>query len=124
MTTRLLSAPWVLLGAPVVGGGPPVALRDGAVALDGDTVVAVGPAAALTARFGSPERFDAVLLPALCNAHLHLELSHLAGAVPGGAGLPAWIERFVTARSAGSSARWSEAGGPPSRSRRPAGSVE
>jgi aminodeoxyfutalosine deaminase len=98
--TRLLSAPWVLLGAPAEAGEAPVALRDGAVALDGDTVVAVGPAAQLAARFGSPERLDAVLLPALVNAHLHLELSHLAGAVPGGAGLPAWIERFVKARLA------------------------
>jgi cytosine/adenosine deaminase-related metal-dependent hydrolase len=32
------------------------------------------------------------------NAHLHLELSHLAGAVEGGEGLPAWIELFVSAR--------------------------
>jgi cytosine/adenosine deaminase-related metal-dependent hydrolase len=96
--TRLLSAPWVLLGAPAPGGAP-VALRDGAVALDGDTVVAVGPAAALGARFGAAERLDAVLLPALVNAHLHLELSHLAGAVPGGAGLPAWIEAFIAARA-------------------------
>lgn len=95
--TRLLSAPWVLLGAPAGAGVAPVALRDGAVALDGDTVVAVGAAAQLAARFGSPERLDAVLLPALVNAHLHLELSHLAGAVPGGAGLPAWIEGLVQA---------------------------
>jgi cytosine/adenosine deaminase-related metal-dependent hydrolase len=103
--TRLLSAPWVLLGAPGVGGGPSVALRDGAVALDGDTVVAVGPEAELTARFGAPRRLDAVLLPALVNAHLHLELSHLAGAVPGGDGLPAWIEDFVKARFAADGAQ-------------------
>ena len=102
---RLLSAPWVLLGAPAQRGEAPVALRDGAVALDGDTVVAVGPAAALSARFGPAERLDAVLLPALCNAHLHLELSHLAGAVPGGAGLPAWIEAFVKARSSADTSR-------------------
>ena len=103
--TRVVSAPWVLLGAPTQRGEAPVALRDGAVALDGDTVVAVGPAAALAARFGPAERLDAVLLPALVNAHLHLELSHLAGAVPGGAGLPAWIEAFVKARSAADASR-------------------
>lgn len=103
--TRLLSAPWVLLGAPTLRGGAPVALRDGAVALDGDTVVAVGQAAELTARFGAPERLDSVLLPALVNAHLHLELSHLAGAVPGGGGLPAWIEALVRARLAADAAR-------------------
>jgi cytosine/adenosine deaminase-related metal-dependent hydrolase len=44
---------------------------------------------------------DAVLLPALVNAHLHLELSHLAGAVPGGRGLVPWIRALVAARAAG-----------------------
>jgi aminodeoxyfutalosine deaminase len=76
------------------------AIRDGAIALDGDHIVAVGPAAELEARFGKAERLDAVILPALVNAHLHLELSHLAGAVTGGGGLPAWIRRFLAARAA------------------------
>ena len=73
-------------------------IRDGAVALDGDRIVAVGPRAEVEARHGAGERRDGVLLPALVNAHLHLELSHLAGAVEGGEGLPAWIELFVSAR--------------------------
>ena len=46
-----------------------------------------------------------MLLPALVNAHLHLELSHLAGAVAGGDGLPAWIERFVKVRATADAAR-------------------
>lgn len=96
--TRVLSAPWVLTGA--TDGAGPAALRDGAVALDGEVVLAVGPAAEVTARFGPAERHDAVLLPALVNAHLHLELGHLAGAVPGGDGLAGWIARFVEARKA------------------------
>jgi cytosine/adenosine deaminase-related metal-dependent hydrolase len=90
---RVLAADWVLEGR---GGG---ALRDGAIALDGDRIVAVGPRAELEARHGRAERREGVLLPALVNAHLHLELSHLAGEVPGGAGLPAWIETFVRARA-------------------------
>lgn len=90
--TRVFSAPWVLAGR---GGG---AIPDGAVALDGDRVVAVGPRAEVEARHGKGERREAVLLPALVNAHLHLELSHLAGAVTGGEGLPGWIELFVSAR--------------------------
>ena len=93
MSVRVHSAPWVLTGR---GGG---ALADGAVALDGDTIVAVGPRAEVEARHGEGERHEAVLLPALVNAHLHLELSHLAGAVAGGEGLPAWIELFVSARA-------------------------
>jgi cytosine/adenosine deaminase-related metal-dependent hydrolase len=71
------------------------------VALDGDRVVAVGPRAQVEARHGTAERLDAVVLPALVNAHLHLELSHLAGKVPGGGGLVPWIEALVAARGRG-----------------------
>jgi cytosine/adenosine deaminase-related metal-dependent hydrolase len=91
--TRVISAPWVLAGR---GGG---VIPDGALALDGDWIVAVGPRAEVEARHGRSEQRVAVLLPAFANAHLHLELSHLEGEVPGGAGLPAWIERFVRARA-------------------------
>ena len=93
MSVRVVSAPWVLAGR---GGG---AIADGAVALDGDRIVAVGPRAEVEARHGRGERLEAVLLPALVNAHLHLELSHMKGSVVGGEGLPAWIELFVSARA-------------------------
>jgi cytosine/adenosine deaminase-related metal-dependent hydrolase len=92
VTVRVVSAPWVLTGR---GGG---AIADGAIALDGDTIVAVGPRAEVEARHGRGERREAVILPALVNAHLHLELSHMAGTVAGGEGLPAWIDLFVSAR--------------------------
>jgi aminodeoxyfutalosine deaminase len=95
VTVRVVAAPWVLPGP---GLGP---VRDGAVALDGDRVVAVGPRAEVEARHGAAERLDAVVLPALVNAHLHLELSHLAGKVPGGRGLVPWIEALVAARARG-----------------------
>jgi cytosine/adenosine deaminase-related metal-dependent hydrolase len=91
--TRVVSAPWVLAGR---GGG---VLADGAVALDGHRIVAIGPRAEVEARHGRGERREAVLLPALVNAHLHLELSHMGGTVAGGEGLPAWIELFVSARA-------------------------
>ena len=89
---RVFSAPWVLAGR----GGD--AIRDGAVALDGDRIVAVGPAAEVEALHGRAEHREAVIVPAFVNAHLHLELSHLGGAVAGGEGLPSWIELFVSAR--------------------------
>jgi cytosine/adenosine deaminase-related metal-dependent hydrolase len=73
-------------------------IPDGAVALDGDTILAVGPRAQVEDRFGPGERLDAVLLPALVNAHTHLELSHLHGRVPGGEGLPPWIQLLVSTR--------------------------
>lgn len=103
MAVRLWAAPWVLSGAAGPAGRAEgvEALRDGAVALDGDVVVAVGSRDALEARFGPAEAVDAVILPALVNAHLHLELSHLAGKVPGGQGLVPWIRALVGERARG-----------------------
>ncbi|MEQ1567113.1 MAG: amidohydrolase family protein [Myxococcota bacterium] len=37
-----------------------------------------------------------LLVPGLVNAHLHLELSWAAGRVPGGEGLPAWVDRLTS----------------------------
>ncbi len=95
MAVRVVAAPWVLPGPDA----PPV--RDGAVALDGDVLVDAGPRAEVEARHGPAEPIDAVILPALVNAHLHLELSHLAGKVPGGRGLVPWIESLVAQRARG-----------------------
>jgi cytosine/adenosine deaminase-related metal-dependent hydrolase len=89
--TRLLSAPWVL---PITE--PPIA--DGAIVLDAaNTLLAVGRRADLARLHpgATDERADGVLLPALVNAHCHLELSALAGAVPGGDGLVSWASQLV-----------------------------
>ena len=85
---RLVSAPAVV---SLVPGGAPF-IPDGAVALDDDdTIRAVGARADLRRRFAqAPEqRAEGALLPGLVNAHTHLELSGLAGEVPGDAGLVA-----------------------------------
>jgi aminodeoxyfutalosine deaminase len=74
-------------------------LRDAAIALDGDHLLAVGPRAEVEARFGRGEHRDAVLFPALVNAHTHLELSHLHRRIPGGKGLAPWIQFLVSARA-------------------------
>lgn len=92
------AAPWVL---PI--SAPPIA--DGAVALDrAGQVVAVGRAAELS-RLGAVEHHDGVLLPGLVNAHTHVELSHLAGRVPGGDGLVPWIRRLMAERVSDEAAR-------------------
>ena len=95
MTVRVVAATWVLPGPDA----PPV--RDGAVALEGDVVVEVGPRAGVEARHGPAGARHAVILPALVNAHLHLELSHLSGQVPGGRGLVPWIEALLARRALG-----------------------
>jgi cytosine/adenosine deaminase-related metal-dependent hydrolase len=89
---EILTTSWVL---PVVR--PP--LRDGRVAVQDGRVAWVG-------RAGDPGEPDAplrdlgpgVLLPGLVNAHVHLELSHLAGRVPFGGGFVPWIESVVGSR--------------------------
>jgi len=91
VSVRVFSAPWVLTGS--------AAVADGAVALDGDVVLAAGPRAEVEARFGRGEPLDAILLPALVNAHLHLELSHMAGRVQGGEGLAPWVQLFLATRA-------------------------
>ena len=75
-------------------------IQNGAIALDGDHVVALGPRAEIESRFGRSERLEAVLLPALVNAHTHLELSHLRGRIQGGEGLAAWIHLLISTRAA------------------------
>lgn len=42
---------------------------------------------------------DGLLVPGLVNAHVHLELSHLRGRVPGGQGLPAWVSAQLALRT-------------------------
>ena len=104
---KVVAAPYLLTGTvprpPSSKGsgeqGLPPVIADGALALENDRIVAVGPRAEVEARHGPAERVDAVILPALTNAHLHLELSHLAGRIPGGEGLAAWVERLVALRA-------------------------
>ena len=73
---QLFRAPWVIpITSPV--------LRDGAVVVDGERIVAVGPYSELSSCF--PElaqtQCPGILLPALVNCHIHLDLS-IYGTVP------------------------------------------
>ena len=82
-------ARWVLpVGAPAV--------RDGTVVVDGACIAWVGPRAALPAAMaGTDEELgDAILMPGLVNAHIHLDLAAFAGALDG---LPffAWVRTLV-----------------------------
>jgi cytosine/adenosine deaminase-related metal-dependent hydrolase len=77
----VLSADWVL---PIEG--PPI--ENGAVALDGDIIEAVGTVAEL----GEGTRYeDAVILPGFVNAHSHLEYAVYAGFGDGLSDFAEWI---------------------------------
>src|SRR5690242_15690854 len=87
---RLVAADWVV---PV--DAPPVA--DGAVVLEDDAIVAVGPRAALEARHpgAAVEAFPGcVIAPGFVNLHTHVEYSAYAGF---GDGLPfgPWIPDHI-----------------------------
>lgn len=88
---RLITAPWIL---PITQ--PPIA--DGGVVVDeSDAILAIGRRTDLQRLHpeAAEERADGCLLPALVNAHCHLELSALAGAVPGGGGIIAWATKLI-----------------------------
>ena len=90
-------APWIV---PV--SGP--AIADGIVAADPDRIVEVGTAADLQDKYpgtGTVVHDSCVLLPALINAHIHLELSHLpiASQQESVSGFTDWIGILLDARA-------------------------
>lgn len=92
---KIYSARWVL---PIVG--PPV--ENGAVAIDGKRIVAVGPVAEVAAKF--PETSldqlgNAIILPGLINSHSHLELTAMRGFLEHEeADFFAWLRKLTIAR--------------------------
>lgn len=95
-------AKWVLpITAPVI--------IQGAVAVAGSRIVAVGPVAAvknaIQARVAAaPQRWhdhgEGAILPALVNTHVHLEFTALAGSIPPQSNLPAWLRAAMAGRAA------------------------
>lgn len=73
--TTLYCARWVLpVSSPVVA--------DGAIAVDGERIVSVGPRAALAGQFPQATVRDfgeSAIIPGLVNAHSHLELTAMRG---------------------------------------------
>lgn len=106
-TLSIHAAPWVV---PV--SSPPI--KGGAVALQENTIRAVGPLEQIQAQFKDARLFEhkqAVLTPALVNAHIHLELSHMGDLssepVPGG--FTDWIPRLLGYRGEkGRTGQWIE----------------
>jgi cytosine/adenosine deaminase-related metal-dependent hydrolase len=87
-----------------IGVDPDTWVEGGGVLLRGGRVERVlsGPAAVRRARRDARvvDHGDTVLTAGLVNAHAHLELSGLAGALPAGRGYRRWVEELVTARGA------------------------
>jgi len=93
---RIHAAPWVV---PVCRG----AIRDGGVAVHRGIILAVDTLPRLQQQYPQAPVVAhpaAVLVPALVNAHIHLELSHLAAlaAAPLDATFTGWIVRLLQLR--------------------------
>ena len=93
--TILYSAGWVV---PI--SSPPI--RNGAVAIDGSLITAVGDQAVLAREFPEASRrsFDeAVIFPGLVNSHSHLELTAMRGFLDHEEGdFFSWLKKLTTAR--------------------------
>lgn len=93
--TAIYSARWVL---PIAS--PPI--ENGAVAIDGETIAAVGATDDLAARFPDAAMTDfgmSVLLPGLVNAHSHLELTVMRGFLENEeTDFFAWLRKLTVAR--------------------------
>ena len=95
--TVIYSARWLLpIASPMI--------EDGALAIDGSTIVAVGPRGEIVSAFpNSPiEDFgQAAILPGLINVHSHLELTVLRGFLePEESDFFAWLRKLTIARLA------------------------
>lgn len=101
MTRTLHRAPVVL---PVASEPIP----DGAVLVDGDRVVAVGPRESIDAA-GARERYwPGVLTPGLVNAHTHLQYTDYGDLATSGLPFAVWIRTLTQRRATWTAAQWSE----------------
>ncbi len=93
--TTLYCARWVLpISSP--------AIADGAIAVDGDKIVAVGSSAALVPQFPQATVRDlgeSAIIPGLVNAHSHLELTAMRGFLENEEqDFFAWLKKLTIAR--------------------------
>ena len=79
-----------------------VSMLDGAIAIEGERIVAVGERAAIVAQFPEATVHDfgeAAILPGLVNAHSHLELTAMRGFLEAEeSDFFAWLKKLTVAR--------------------------
>ncbi len=77
-------------------------LLDGAVVVEQDRIVAVGPRELICSTYSSHETVEFpqhILMPGLVNCHTHLELSALANKIPPGLAFSDWLRKVIELRS-------------------------
>jgi 5-methylthioadenosine/S-adenosylhomocysteine deaminase len=96
--TALEPVDWLITGPIVVTMDPARhVIHDGAVAIRGDTIVGVGTAAALAAKFKPAHPLalrDGVLLPGLINGHTHAAMTLFRG-LGDDENLQDWLQKYI-----------------------------
>jgi cytosine/adenosine deaminase-related metal-dependent hydrolase len=100
----------VLHSAPVVVPVTAEPIYDGAVAIAGDRIADVGPAAELEQRYADARvrRWPGVLAPGLVNAHAHLQYTDFADMATTGLPFVPWIRQVTERRLSFTSEMWVE----------------
>ncbi len=84
-------------GTAVTMDGQRRVIEDGAVAIRGDSIVAVGPRAEIESRFEAAQTIDAhgaLLMPGLINGHAHAAMSLFRGLADDLA-LDEWLQKYI-----------------------------
>ncbi|MEP7054827.1 MAG: amidohydrolase family protein [Actinomycetota bacterium] len=105
-----MTAVSVLHAAPVVLPITSEPLVDGAVAIAGDRIAAVGRLSELQAAYPDARvrRWPGVLTPGLVNAHAHLEYTDFADLASTGLPFPDWIQLVIARKATFTPAMWME----------------
>src|ERR1700722_4459546 len=89
-------------------------IQDGAVAVRGDSIVAVGPSADIAAQYDAAKVVDAhgaIVMPGLINGHAHAAMSLVRG-VADDLSLDDWLKKYIFPAEARKGTEEFEAGGP------------
>ena len=87
----------VVHGTVVTMDGQRRILEDGAVAIQGDTIVAVDSSAAIGSTYGADKVIDArgaLMMPGLINAHTHMSMSFFRG-LADDLSLDDWLNKYI-----------------------------
>jgi cytosine/adenosine deaminase-related metal-dependent hydrolase len=94
--------------APVVLPVEGEPIRDGAVLVEGDRVVAVGPRSSVDANGARVREWPGVLTPGLVNAHTHLQYTDFGDLATSGMPFFEWIRTLTARRREWTPGQWQE----------------
>ena len=96
--TKKESVDLLVSGATIVTmDGARRVLEDGAIAVQGDTILAVGPSKEITSKYEATQKIDAtgkLIMPGLINAHTHIPMVLMRGLIDD-VTLDDWLRKYI-----------------------------